>query len=262
MRAPAIFVNHGGGPLPVIKPNESFNGNLGTFLSKTASKILSNAKAIILFTAHWEEKEVNITASASPTLLYDYYNFPPESYKLQYPGKGDPALAERVHNLLSESSIPSKLDTKRGWDHGVFIPMMLINPSASIPIVQVSLTSLDPDVHYRIGKILAPLRDEGIAIVGSGMSYHNMSGFFNPDKTVFDASKEFDGDLKRACALSDNERRNALQGWSAFKSARACHVREEHLVPLFVVAGAGGNGDVKVHDLGIGELKLSSFEWN
>ncbi|CAK4069303.1 unnamed protein product [Aphanomyces euteiches] len=252
--APAVFVNHGGGPMPyLVTVTDPEQGPTRAFLENVASQWLglndpaTKPAAIVLVTAHWEENVVTISSSEKHELLYDYYGFPPEAYNLKYDAPGSPSLAQKIKSLLTDASIPSQLNPTRGWDHGVFIPMKLIYPAADIPIVQVSLAnSLDPDLHFRLGQALAPLRQENIAIVGSGMSFHS----FRPTSQVKVQTKDFTDALNAASAkTSVEERGEALKAWKSFPHARACHPREEHLIPLHVVAGAAGEGSVTTYDI-------------
>jgi len=182
---------------------------------------------------------VAINSSPKPDLLYDYYGFPEHTYKLKYDAPGSPELAENVRGLLTKAQIPTRLIADRGLDHGVFIPLKLVYPEADIPIVQVSLmTGLDPGKHIEIGQALAPLRQQGVLIVGSGMSYHNLRRF--GDGSEDQSSIEFDEWLKNSvCQTNPDERNQLLCQWQNAPSARAAHPREEHLIPLMVAAGAG-----------------------
>lgn len=196
--APAIFVNHGGGPLPLLGDRDHLP--LTKFLKDDIHNYISlkDVKAIILVTAHWEEPKVAISSGKHHPLYFDYYGFPAESYKYTYDAPGDPELARRVHNQLKKAGIDSKLDDQRGWDHGVFVPMKLINPAANIPIVQMSvLSDQDPERHYRIGQVLKKFRKDGVAILGSGMSYHNMYEFMNSRFHGKVVNKEFDEFLNK-----------------------------------------------------------------
>lgn len=200
--APAIFVNHGGGPLPLL--GEKDHVPLTKFLKDDIHKHidLKEIKAIILVTAHWEESKVTISSGKHHKLYFDYYNFPPESYKYKYDAPGDPELAQRIHEQLKKAGIDSKLDAERGWDHGVFVPMILINPKADIPIVQISvLSNQDPVQHYKLGKVLKQFRKEGVAVFGSGMSYHNMYEFMNGRNKGKVVNEEFDEFLNEVCKL-------------------------------------------------------------
>lgn len=265
--APAIFVNHGGGPLPLLGDKE--HAELTSFLRDGVKKHLNlkEVKAIILVTAHWEEKVVTISSAEHHDLYFDYYGFPPESYKYRYDAPGDPALAERIHETLEKAGINSKLDPKRGWDHGVFVPMMLINPSASVPIVQISvLSNQDAEQHYKLGQALYEFRKEGIAILGSGMSYHNMREFMTNRYQSAVVNKEFDEYLNKVCTTESEEaRKGGLINWRQQKGATEAHPMRaaEHFMPLIVIAGAGGstpgqrifNWDMS------GTFRLSGFVW-
>lgn len=202
-----------------------------------------------------QESVATVTSGSNPSLIYDYYGFPPESYQLKYPAPGHPALAKQVATLLQKANIQCREDPTRGFDHGVFIPLMLTYPEATIPVVQLSLVnSLDPELHLEIGQALAPLRDEGILVFGSGMSFHNMSVFMksmgNGKAGVDPKSIEFDNYLKNAVGagapssiLSTEKRRKMLIDWKRGPNALYAHPREEHLLPLLVTFGAAG-GDL------------------
>jgi aromatic ring-opening dioxygenase catalytic subunit (LigB family) len=195
-------------------------------------------RAIVVISAHWEQPAASVTANPKPELIYDYSGFPPETYALQYPAPGDPALAVRVRSLLESAGIPAREDRTRGFDHGIFVPFLLVAPEARIPIVALSLVAgLDAATHIAIGQALAPLRDEGILIAGSGMSYHNMAGFLGYERPQGD---RFDAWLGETVAADDATRRERLIAWQHAPQARLAHPREEHLLPLMVVAGAAG----------------------
>jgi len=229
------------------------------WLSQLSSDIGVKPKAIVLISGHWEEPDFTINNGANPPLLYDYSGFPPETYRIQYSAPGSPELAERIHELFSHAGIASRYDSQRGYDHGAFIPLKVIYPKADIRIVQVSLKSgLDPASHIAAGQALAPLRQEGVLIVGSGMSYHNMRGFFSggpiPD------SDRFDEWLTKA--VSSPERNEKLRNWQAAPAARQAHPREEHLIPLLVASGAaeGENGRKIFSDRVMGAI-VSAFQF-
>lgn len=184
-----------------------------------------------------------VTGGTRPPLIYDYGGFPAASCQLKYPAAGNPALAARVVALLRTAGHPAAdVSPDRGWDHGVFVPLMLAFPDADVPIVQLSLVAgMDPEVHWAIGQALRPLRDDGVMIVGSGSSYHNMMGFFGRVPNVAAASAAFDAHI--TAAVTDESaaaRRAKLLAWDQAPHARECHPprAEEHLVPLFVAAGA------------------------
>jgi len=196
-------------------------------------------KAILVITAHWETTDVvHINAQTQhPQLLYDYGGFPEEAYQLQYDSPGDLQLATRVKALLEQAGIQAQLNDQRNFDHGVFIPMKLIYPDADIPVVSMSiLNNLSPAQHIAIGKALAPLRKEGILIIGSGSSVH---GFQVTEKQ----SETFMNELIEVLTKSDARiREDVLTNWEQkLPYARQNHPREEHLIPLHVVVGAAGS---------------------
>ena len=171
-------------------------------------------------------------------------------------------LAARVQQLLGDAGIEAKGDAKRGFDHGVFIPLKVAYPEPRIPTVQLSLRAgLDPTEHLAIGRALAPLRDEGVLIIGSGMSYHNMRGFMDP--RTRDVSARFDDWLAKAVAAEPGERDASLAAWSSAPMARQSHPREEHLLPLMVVAGAAGadRGTQVLRDEVMGAV-VSAFQFS
>jgi aromatic ring-opening dioxygenase catalytic subunit (LigB family) len=200
---------------------------------------------------------------AQPELIYDYYGFPPHTYELKYPAPGEPALAERITALLGQAGLSSHIDARRGFDHGMFIPLMLMVPQADIPVVQLSLNvSLDPAAHLALGRALQPLRDEGVLIVGSGMSFHNMRGYGDP--RFGPVSDTFDDWLTEAVEAPAAERDAALTAWAEAPMARWCHPprAEEHLLPLMVVAGAAGaDRGRKAFSDRVMETTLSAFSF-
>jgi aromatic ring-opening dioxygenase catalytic subunit (LigB family) len=242
VRMPTWFIPHGGGPCFFMdwNPPDEWH-RTEAFLRGLASTLPERPKAIVLVSAHWLESEVTAASIGEPELIFDYYGFPPHTYQLQYPAPGSPALAARIQSLLAAGSIASRTDQQRGFDHGVFIPLLLMFPNADIPVVPVSLlSSLDAAAHLRVGQALAPLRDEGVLIVGSGMSFHNMRGYRDPRFAPI--SDRFDRWLVDAVQSAPQARDQALARWDQAPDARLCHPpqAEEHLLPLMVVAGAAG----------------------
>ena len=241
-RMPTWFVPHGGGPCFFMDWNPPHAWNrMGDFLKGLASTLPQCPKAILMVSAHWLESSFDVTSGAAPELIYDYYGFPPHTYELKYPAPGEPQLAARISSLLGQAGLPSKVNPSRGFDHGMFIPLMLMFPDADIPVVQLSLNSnLDPQIHLQLGQALTTLRDEGVLIVGSGMSFHNMRGYGDP--RFGPISDEFDHWLTDAVQAEPAQRRQALIDWAEAPSARLSHPprAEEHLLPLMVVAGAAG----------------------
>jgi aromatic ring-opening dioxygenase catalytic subunit (LigB family) len=217
-------------------PRDTWDRLAGWLRSLPAS--LSEApKALLVVSAHWEAPVPTVTTSKAPTLLFDYSGFPPHTYELTWPAPGDPELAARVHRLLESAGIASASDPARGFDHGVFVPLKVAIPDARFPTVALSLQrGLDPEAHLAIGRALAPLRDEGVLIVGSGMSYHNMRGFGDPRSHA--SSEQFDTWLGETVTAPRASRDTGLAHWQEAPAARLVHPREEHLMPLMVAAGA------------------------
>lgn len=229
---------------------------------------LPRPAAIVVITAHWEEDVVSITYSPAPGMMYDYYGFPPESYEFKYSAPGDQPLAKQIQQLLQDNNIDARLDNQRAYDHGTFVPLMLMYPAADIPVIQLSLlASLDPAAHIAIGKALAPLRERGVLIVGSGMSFHNMRAFFSGDLAVKGKSETFDNWLTETlCAsnLTNQEREQRLRDWISAPQARFCHPREEHLLPLHVCWGAVSQSSVAAEQNFSGLLfntAISGYLW-
>ena len=239
-RQPSLYITHGGGPCFWIEfPEPVGHGfeELRHHLEGILNRLPERPKAILVVSGHWEAPVPTISTATAPPMLFDYYGFPEHTYHLSYPAPGSLEIAMRVQTLLTESSIATATDGKRGFDHGVFVPFMIIDPEAKIPVVMVSLQqNLDPAQHIAIGAALAPLRDEGVLIVGSGSSYHNLRKFFANDNG---ASSAFDDWLDETVTARDASVRNrGLIAWRQAPNALDCHPRAEHLLPLMIAAGA------------------------
>lgn len=238
-RMPALYLPHGGGPSFFMTGDRKamFQG-MEDFLRQVPSLLPSLPSAILIVTAHWETVSLRLTGSARPELIYDYYGFPPETYQLRYDAPGEPDLAQRAANLLADHGFDAQVDPSYGWDHGVFIPLKVIYPHADVPVVAMSLQAgLDPELHCRAGRALSPLRDEGVLIIGSGMSYHNLRQFV----AAAPASFAFHQWLDDALAGDWNQRTRQLARWGEAPGGRMSHPREEHLLPLMVASGAGSD---------------------
>lgn len=241
-RMPTLFLPHGGGPCFFMDwtamggPADAWD-RTAAFLRGLIASLPERPKAIIVISGHWEEDAFTASTAAQPEMIFDYYGFPPHTYELSFPAPGAPALAERIVELLGAAGLPARTDATRGFDHGVFVPFLLITPAADIPVVPLSLKrDLSPEEHLRAGAALAPLRDEGVLIVGSGMSFHNMRAFFSPAATQ--PSAVFDAWLTEAITAEPDARWAALAHWAEAPAGRQSHPREEHLIPLMVAAGA------------------------
>lgn len=263
---PVLFVPHGGGPMPLL--GEANHRELTVFM-QSISTDLPRPKAILVITAHWEENVATISSGSAPGMFYDYYGFPPESYEFKYPAVGSPALAQTIADLLEAEGIKTRLDPSRDFDHGTFVPLMLMYPQADIPVVQLSLLkSLDPAVHIALGKALAPLREQGVLILGSGMSFHNMQAFFSGNPATPTRSEHFDAWLTEtlmSTELSVDQQGALLADWKTAPEALFCHPREEHLLPLHVCFGAGSLASPSATKVFSGVLfntHISAFLWS
>jgi len=266
-KLPAFYIPHGGGPWHVM--DDVFGDAVGYTLLKDYLVNLGNQysqkiKAILVISAHWEEDLPTVHFGSNPPLLYDYYGFPESTYLLDWLAPGNPELAERIENLIKASGFTTKREYKRGFDHGTFVPLMIAFPKAEIPIVQLSLVkTLDPETHINLGKALETLRNEGVLIVGSGMSYHNMRGFMSGSSNTIENSEKFDNWLSKIVLNPNiNERNTALMNWQKAPAALESHPRSEHLVPLFVIAGAAGNDSGLIDYTGtLMGVKISGYKF-
>ncbi len=246
-RLPTVFLPHGGGPWPFVdtgigRPEEL--SALTDYLRSVRQLPAVAPRALLVISAHWEESVPTVMTHARPPMLYDYYGFPAASYSITWPAPGAPALAAEVQTLLERAGFATAVDAERGFDHGTFVPLKLTYPDADVPTLQLSLkTGLDPAEHLAMGRALAPLRDQGVFIVGSGMSYHNLRAF---GPRGMPAANTFDAWLRETTVLEPDARDARLRDWAQAPAARQAHPREEHLLPLMVVAGAAGEDRGKV----------------
>lgn len=262
-RMPVVFLPHGGGPWPWVDLGfpKADNDALAAYLREVRALPNTPPRALLVISAHWETAVPTVMTSPRPPMLYDYYGFPPESYEITWPAPGDPALAARVQELLAKAGFATATDAQRGFDHGTFVPLKLTYPDAELPTVQLSLKAgLDPAEHLAMGRALAPLRDEGVFIIGSGMTFHNLRAFRDPRAQP--VAEQFDAWLRVAATAEPRERDQQLTRWAEAPSARAAHPREEHLIPLMVIAGAAGadRGTIPYNGT-FGGLRLSAYHY-
>lgn len=266
LRQPTLYIPHGAGPCFFMdwNPADAWD-DMAEFLRGIANTLPEKPKAIVVVSAHWLSTEIKITGAAQPELIYDYYGFPPHTYELTYPAAGQPELAQRMAHLLNEQGLSATADAERGFDHGLFIPFKLMFPEADIPMVQLSLRhDLDPAAHIAMGQALASLRDEGVLMVGSGMSFHNMRAFGN--SRFGPISDEFDAWLTQTVSSPAPQREALLTRWFDAPQALQCHPlrQEEHLMPLMVVAGAATGSGVgkKIFTDRVMETTQSAFRFD
>lgn len=263
-RLPTFFLNHGGGPWPWMDgPMRRAYDQLEGSLQAVIPSLGAMPKAILVVSAHWEEAVPHVSTNAAPPMLYDYYGFPEHTYRIRYPAPGSPELAGRVSQLLRAGGMDCRGDAKRGFDHGTFSMMQPIRPEADIPVVQLSvLTSFDAAEHIAMGRLLAPLREEGVLVLGSGLSYHNLRNFGVKGQA---ASHAFDRWLRHSLSGVDGDQRAiALERWMDGPAAMQAHPRPEHLLPLHVIAGAAGADPCSVQfhqDDFFGGLAVTSFRF-
>ncbi|MEE8365341.1 MAG: class III extradiol ring-cleavage dioxygenase [Gammaproteobacteria bacterium] len=262
-QATILYIPHGGGPLPLL--SDTGYETMNPFLREFPATI-EKPDVIIVISAHWEDSPVAILAQENPSLLYDYYGFPAETYELQYPAPGAPALASRIHEILGESAIEARLDRDRGFDHGVFVPLLLMYPDADIPCIQVSLSqSLDAAFHIRLGQALSALKNDNLLILGSGFSFHNLPVMMRKsDDAVDEKNRQFEQWLAETCSdpeLNSQQREQRLVNWEQAPHARYCHPREEHLLPLHVCYGIGGGPATTVFQDRVAGFITSAYRW-
>ncbi len=261
-QARIVYFSHGGGPLPIL--GDAGHQAMVNFLTQLPSR-LKKPDAILVISAHWEERAATLLGAHTPPLFYDYYGFPDEAYNVTYPAPGNPELADRIAGLLHQNRIPVRIDPRRGFDHGLFIPLKLMYPQADIPSQQLSLLrGLDPSAHIALGKALRELRQENILVIGSGFSFHNMGAFSWEDTHIPDpANDAFQDWLIEVCTgpISQSEREKLLVEWQKAPSARYCHPREEHLLPLHVCMGMADEPALTVFDDYILGKRAVAFLW-
>jgi len=225
-RMPVIFAAHGA---PVLLDDEAWMGELSAWAGA-----MPRPKSILMVSAHWEDRPVTLGATRTVPLVYDFYGFPERYYQTKYPAPGAPELAARVQDLLRQKEVASAQDPRRGLDHGAYVPLVAMYPDADVPVLQVSLPGLIPDELFELGRAMAPLRDEGVLVLGSGFLTHNMRYAFRPgipawarefDVWAADALSRFDVDALKNFQDRAPAARTALPTW-------------EHYAPVLVAAGA------------------------
>lgn len=261
-KAQIVYFSHGGGPLPIL--GDPGHQAMVDFMRRLPAQ-LTKPEAILVVSAHWEELEATLMGAKKPAMFYDYYGFPKEAYEITYPAPGEPTLAERIAGILEKQGIDAHIDPQRGFDHGLFIPLKLMYPDADIPAIQLSLVrGLDAGAHIALGKALRALNQENILVIGSGFSFHNMQAFAWGGTGQPDAANDrFQDWLIETCSgpLAQPEREKRLIEWEGAPSARYCHPREEHLLPLHVCQGMADKPGKLVFDDQILGKRAVAFMW-
>ncbi|RTL85715.1 MAG: dioxygenase [Hyphomicrobiales bacterium] len=213
--------------------------DLEASLARIPKELPAKPKAVLVISGHWEGPDFAVMSASRPPMIYDYSGFPPETYRVVYPAPGAPGIAVKAAELIRAAGLPTRLDDTRGFDHGAFVPLYIMYPNAETPVLQLSLQSgYDPARHFALGRALAPLRTEGVLIIGSGLSYHNLALFGPGARTP---SETFDKWLSDALSSAPERRSASVMAWEQAPYARVCHPREDHLAPLFVALGAAEN---------------------
>lgn len=261
-KAQVVYFSHGGGPLPIL--GDAGHQTMVDFMIRLSAQ-LRKPEAILVISAHWEEIAATLMGAQTPPMFYDYYGFPEAAYEITYPAPGSPTLASRIAELLGKNNIAARVDAQRGFDHGLFIPLKLMYPQADIPALQLSLlNNLNPAAHIDLGKALRELMQENILVIGSGFSFHNLRAFSwqTPDKSD-PANEAFQNWLIEACTsqMPQSEREQRLIEWAKAPSARYCHPREEHLLPLHVCLGMANKPATAIFDDQILGKRSVAFQW-
>ena len=262
-RMPTYFISHGGGPWPWMPDWRAMFKNLEASFVQMVKDLPERPTAILMISGHWETDSFSVMTNANPPMVYDYSGFPAHTFQIKYPAPGAPDLARKAADLIKAAGLPVKLDEEQGFDHGTFVPAYVMYPDASVPVFQISLRhGYSPEEHVALGRALAPLRDEGVLIVGSGLSYHNLR-LFGPGAK--EPSEAFDAWLAASLALPPAKRTATLEDWEKAPYARVCHLQEDHFVPLFVALGAAENDTATMvyHDVGLfGGVTASSYRFD
>ncbi|CAM3600024.1 dioxygenase [Kibdelosporangium persicum] len=228
---PVLYLSHGAPPLA--------DDPVWTRQLAQWSRDLPRPTAILVVSAHWEEAPLTIGATTSQPLVYDFWGFPERYYQVQYAAPGAPELAAKVRKLVQSPETPVREEPSRGLDHGAYVPLVEMYPDANVPVLQISMPTLDPTGLLDLGRKLAPLRDEGVLIIGSGFFTHNLTGMnmaAGTDITPPQWSSEFD-DWGRQ-VLTERDIDALLDFDRKAPAARLAHPRTEHFAPLFVSLGA------------------------
>lgn len=258
---PAFYIPHGGGPCFFMDDPQGIWTGMAGFLRGIPDSLPQTPSAILIVSGHWETKGFALTGGGQPSLVFDYYGFPPHTYQLRYDAPGSPALAEDIAERLRVAGFAASTDATRGYDHGVFVPLKVAFPDARIPVIELSLDrELDAALHLALGETLAPLREQNVLVIGAGMSVHNLRALGDPRMTR--PATEFDTWLNHAACAAAPARAAALSRWHEAPNARICHPRHEHLLPLMVAAGSSRQAGQRVFHETVMGTPISGFRFD
>lgn len=262
---PTYYLSHGGGPWPWLKKEMPFFDILDQFLRGIPHQLPQRPRAVLVISGHWDEKRFTIQSNSNPPMIYDYYGFPEHTYQIKYPAQGAPELAVQIQTLLENSGLHVRLDSQRGFDHGTYVPLFAMYPEADVPVLQISMKSnYDPETHLRLGQALAPVREQGVLILGSGASFHNLPALMKDPSSAHEKSIQFDQWLQDTLIHNPcHKRYQRLLNWTQAPFARFAHPSEDHLIPLLVASAAAESekGSLVHHELMMGEIAVSSFRF-
>ena len=237
-RMPVIYLSHGAPPLA--------DDPVWTRQLADWSASMPKPSSVLMVSAHWEDDPLSLSATETVPLFYDFWGFPQRYYEVEYPAPGAPDLADEVERLLTDANQSVQRDPDRGLDHGAYVPLVEMYPEADVPVLQISMPTLDPEALFTIGQRLAPLRDQGVLIVGSGFSTHNlreMNWHAGPDGNPPSWSIEFDDWLDRTLHARDLDALIDFQNKAP--APHIAHPRTEHFAPLFIALGASSDSGLE-----------------
>jgi len=253
---PSLFISHGS-PMLALEPGAS-----GPALKRLAAE-LAQPKAIVVVSAHWESRELLVSSHAQPDTWHDFSGFPAALYAVQYPAPGDPALAQRVSQLLCAAGLPARLDPQRPFDHGTWVPLSLMYPKADIPVVQISLpTQLGPQLQELVGRALAGLREEDILLIGSGSITHNLGelDWHAGPESIEPWALAFREWMIDKLATDDTPALHDYRQQAPFAARN--HPSDEHLLPLYFARGAGGQFAIAHQGFTLGALGMDIYRFS
>ncbi|MBF2088563.1 MAG: dioxygenase [Synechococcales cyanobacterium K44_A2020_017] len=256
MTLPTFFISHGAPDLPIR------TGPTQDFLRQLLASLPEQPTAMLVISAHWLTAQPTLSTNPQPQTIYDFGGFPPHLSELVYRAPGSPTLAKRVAELLAEAGFAPQFNSDRGYDHGAWTPLILMNPAGQIPVTLLSLQPQEtPAHHLHLGKALACLRDEGVLIIGSGAATHNMAAF-NSDYHAAPPAWAIEFDTWLAKAIDQNDLAALLNYRQVAPHAERNHPTDEHLLPLFVALGAGGQGHQVNQGFTYGAFSMAAYQFD